>query len=217
MHIIQTLKSNPIHHPCQYLKKSLRWRHNGRDSVSNHQPRDCLLNLLFRHRSKKTSKLGVTGLCVGNHRNRWIPCTYGQYRVTCFHLMTSSCITALPRSTLYYELRMDSWCSFIQSMNIRCPKYFRKSGPYHCCWWLCSVSSLGTSKHGIDYIYLVYHRLSQGWMWAASCLPIFSTDECKMYLPFIKWYFTKMLKNGPRNCFMLQRCQQTGACNYRES
>ena len=27
--------------------------HNGRDSVSNHQPHDCLLNRLFRRRSKK--------------------------------------------------------------------------------------------------------------------------------------------------------------------
>ena len=45
---------------------SLRWRHNGRDSVSNHQPHDCLLNRLFRLRSKKTSKLRVTGLCAGN-------------------------------------------------------------------------------------------------------------------------------------------------------
>ena len=44
----------------------LRWRHNERDSVSNHQPHHCLLNRLFRHRSKKTSKLRVTGLCVGN-------------------------------------------------------------------------------------------------------------------------------------------------------
>ena len=44
----------------------LLWRHYGRDSVSNHQPHDCLLNRLFRHRSKKTSKLRVTGLCVGN-------------------------------------------------------------------------------------------------------------------------------------------------------
>ena len=44
----------------------LRWRHNGRDSVSNHQPHDCLLHRLFRRRSKKTSKLRVTGLCVGN-------------------------------------------------------------------------------------------------------------------------------------------------------
>ena len=45
---------------------ALRWRHNGHDGVSNHQPRDCLLNRLFRRRSKKTSKLRVTGLCAGN-------------------------------------------------------------------------------------------------------------------------------------------------------
>ena len=44
----------------------LRWRQNGRDSVSNHQTHDCLLNRLFRRRSKKTSKLRVTGLCAGN-------------------------------------------------------------------------------------------------------------------------------------------------------
>ena len=46
--------------------KSLQWRHNGRDSVSNHQPHHCLLNRLFRRRSKKTWKLRVTGLCVGS-------------------------------------------------------------------------------------------------------------------------------------------------------
>ena len=45
---------------------SLRWRHNERDTVSNHQPHDCLLNRLFRRRSKKTAKLRVTGLCEGN-------------------------------------------------------------------------------------------------------------------------------------------------------
>ena len=45
---------------------TLPWRHNDHDSVSNHQPHGCLLNRLFRRRSKKTSKLRVTGLCVGN-------------------------------------------------------------------------------------------------------------------------------------------------------
>ena len=45
---------------------TLQWRHNGHDSVSNRQPYDCLLNRLFRRRSKKTSKLRVTGLCTGN-------------------------------------------------------------------------------------------------------------------------------------------------------
>ena len=46
--------------------KILRWHHNGHESVSNHQPHDCLLNHLFRRRWKKTSKLRVTGLCVRN-------------------------------------------------------------------------------------------------------------------------------------------------------
>ena len=45
---------------------TLHWRHNGHGSISNHQPHDCLLNRLFRRRSKKTSKLRVTGLCAGN-------------------------------------------------------------------------------------------------------------------------------------------------------
>ena len=48
------------------VKWSLQWRHNGCDTVSNHQPHDCLLNRLFRCRSKKASKLRVTGLCAGN-------------------------------------------------------------------------------------------------------------------------------------------------------
>ena len=50
---------------------SLQWRHNGRGSVSNHQPHHCLLNRWFRRRSKKTSKLSVAGLRVG----MWIPRT----------------------------------------------------------------------------------------------------------------------------------------------
>ena len=45
---------------------TLQWRHNGLDGFSNHQPHDCLLNRLFRCRSKKKSKLCVTGLCEGN-------------------------------------------------------------------------------------------------------------------------------------------------------
>ena len=45
---------------------ALRWRHNERDGVSNHQPYDCLPNRLFRRRSKETWKLRVTGLCVRN-------------------------------------------------------------------------------------------------------------------------------------------------------
>ena len=59
-------------HPYQEIPQpsvteiTLLWPHNGPDGVSNHQPHECLLNRLFGHRSKKTSKLRVTGLCVGN-------------------------------------------------------------------------------------------------------------------------------------------------------
>ena len=45
---------------------TLQWRHNERDGVPNHRYLECLLKRLFRRRSKKTSKLRVTGLCQGN-------------------------------------------------------------------------------------------------------------------------------------------------------
>ena len=48
------------------MTHTLQWRHNGRNSVSNRQPHDCLLNGLFSRRSNKTSKLRVTGRCAGN-------------------------------------------------------------------------------------------------------------------------------------------------------
>ena len=47
-------------------KSTLQWCHNGHEGISNHQPRHCLLNHLFRRRSKKISKFRVTGLCAGN-------------------------------------------------------------------------------------------------------------------------------------------------------
>ena len=77
----------------------LHWRHHDNDhgGVSNHQPHGCLLNRLFRRRSKKTSKLRVTGHCAGNHRDRWIPCTKGQLRGKCFYLMTSSWLQQVSR------------------------------------------------------------------------------------------------------------------------
>ena len=48
------------------ISSALQWPHNGHDGVSNHQPHHYLLNRVFRRRSKKTSKLRVTGLCAGN-------------------------------------------------------------------------------------------------------------------------------------------------------
>ena len=47
-------------------EEPLQSHHNEPGGVSSHQPRDCLLSRLIRRRSKKTSKLRVTGLCAGN-------------------------------------------------------------------------------------------------------------------------------------------------------
>ena len=62
------IKNNPFFPENTIAMKlySLQWRHNGRDGVSNHQVRDYLLNRFLKRRSKKTSKLRVTGLCAGN-------------------------------------------------------------------------------------------------------------------------------------------------------
>ena len=49
----------------------LQWYHMIH-GVSNHWQLSCLFNHLFRHRSKKTSKCRVTGLCEGN-----LPATAG--------------------------------------------------------------------------------------------------------------------------------------------
>ena len=53
---------------------TLQWRYNERDGVSNRRLLDFLHNRLFRRRSKKTSKLCVTGLCEGNPSvTGWFP------------------------------------------------------------------------------------------------------------------------------------------------
>ena len=74
MHSLQSFKTRPMNRSVDGTKcfmtpipcYTLQWCHNGLDSISNHQPHDCLLKRLFRRRSKKTSKLRDTGLCVEN-------------------------------------------------------------------------------------------------------------------------------------------------------
>ena len=65
---------------CQFMllsprasRDSLQWRHNERYGVWNHQRLDCLLKRLFRRRSKKTSKLRVTGVWGEFTGYQWIP------------------------------------------------------------------------------------------------------------------------------------------------
>ena len=70
--VTDCVNSKPLINSISYDKlsteKPLQWRHNERNGVSTRRRLDCLLNRLFRRRSKKASKLRVTGLCMGNHR-----------------------------------------------------------------------------------------------------------------------------------------------------
>ena len=62
VHVQCILHSSLFHE----LNITLHWCHNESDGVSNHRRLGCLLKRLFRRRrSKKTSKLRLTGLCEG--------------------------------------------------------------------------------------------------------------------------------------------------------
>ena len=64
-----------LNHAESFSRNTLQWRHNGCDGVSNHQPHDCLLNCLFRRRSKNTKAPCHWPLCGEFTGDRWIPCT----------------------------------------------------------------------------------------------------------------------------------------------
>ena len=55
-------------HDAHVTSLLLLWRHNDRNSVSNHRRRYCLLNRLFIRRSKKTSKHASLAFVRGIHR-----------------------------------------------------------------------------------------------------------------------------------------------------
>ena len=71
---------------------SLQWRHNELDGVTHHRRLGCLLDRLFRRRSKKTSQLRVTVLCEGNSPvNGEFPAQKASNAEKRFHFLTSSC------------------------------------------------------------------------------------------------------------------------------
>ena len=112
------------------INTPLQWRHNDHDGVSNYQPHDCLLNRLFRRRSKKT---------VPRH---WPWCgeftgigEFPAQREKCFHVMTSSCgLLCLVSLWLPYEFRRD-FCDLFNHIRQGC---FTGTGTivrFFQCWW----------------------------------------------------------------------------------
>ena len=79
-------------HACilLYYDRTLRWRHNDNDGVSNHHHHGCLLNVYSDADQRKHQSSASLAFVWGIHRDRWIPRRKGQLRGKCFHLMTSS-------------------------------------------------------------------------------------------------------------------------------
>ena len=153
---------------------SLRRRHNGRVGVSNHQPHDCLLNRLFRRRSKKSSKLRITGLCAGNS-----PVTgdFPAQKVSnaenvsicgkCFHLMTSSCELSVASVHLN---KYNSKCTERPFLTIRIfdtsynMKTVLKSQRHVCKWnFLQMLSQAETFQCSKSYLCLFFRFLYNLW------------------------------------------------------
>ena len=99
---------------------SLHLRHNDHDALSNHQPHSCLLNYLFRRRSKKTSKLRVTGLCVGN--SPWPVNSPHKWPVT------RKIFSPVTRAS-YAENVSIWWCHHVKSLWPCDPNWWPSTGP----------------------------------------------------------------------------------------
>ena len=134
---------------------TLQLRHNGRDDVSNHQPQHCLLNRLFRRRSKKASKLHVTGHGAGNSPvTGEFPAKMASNAEKSFHLMTSSWHGQFPPKYWRYDSPM--WARCTMSLRIKNLVYVPRTALLYCiqyratldlvrarcdCSFMCEVAS----------------------------------------------------------------------------
>ena len=111
----------------------------------NHHPHHCLLTRLFGSRSKKISKLRVTGLCAGNSPLTgefpaqmasnaenvyiWWRHNGNGYAIDCQ-------LDELPICMIYlsmWSLRATWYCDFVRPPGSACQRGFRSvaSNPYH--------------------------------------------------------------------------------------
>ena len=122
--IIWNTYSVMARHRCEKISPpfwnriTLQWRHNERNGVSNYRRLHCLLNCWFKRRSKKTPKLRVTGLCAGSAADQWIPCTKGQLRGKCFHLMASSSMAVMQYTG--YVIWLIMWRNSHTNISLAC-------------------------------------------------------------------------------------------------
>ena len=132
-------------HARAFLGSSLQWHHNERDGVSNHQPHDCLLNRLFRRRSKKTSKLRVTGLCAGNSpgTDEFPAQMASTAENVLFDDVIMFCYVLMPAHSSHQNLPVSRHTNIVQ--------YYKKNQIR-----ILTLTSIPARKHDVTYMW-VYH------------------------------------------------------------
>ena len=170
-------------------QSTLQWRHNGRNGVSNHQPHDCLLNRLCRRRSKKISKIRVTGICMGNS-----PVT-GEFR-KCFQLMTSSWYLTSSgwTSSAFRGIVLYGWIydnpMFCHDINL---VTFLSEG--HIVAWRDTVNTVWWRFNAVQYI-MILHDGDIKW------------KHFPRYWPFVRGIHTKT-SDAERWCFLWSASELT--------
>ena len=116
---------------------SLQWRHNGCDGISNHQPDDYLLNCVFRRRSKKTSKLRLTGFWSVNppHKKLVMQKMFPFNDVNMFNSDTiCSRMKSIQSDVIFTEI---SVISFTDKVNLVLGQRLVPSNLYYKCTLVC--------------------------------------------------------------------------------
>ena len=150
-------KTFPCYNVIITIVSSLQWHHIDRDGVSNHQPHICLLNRLFRHRSK----LRITGPCAGNS-----PVTGGFPAQTasgaenvsiwwCHHVLILEYFPLQPVQNLNFD--SGQWMNVFFDFKFQCSAkvtgwnfYVKKPGKFYACVW--RIVSKEGDKHTIKLI-----------------------------------------------------------------
>ena len=97
-----------------HCNRSLQRRHNEHNGVANHRRFDCLPSRLFRRRSKKISKLRVSGLCEGNPGNPPVTGGFPSRRASNAEILPIYDVTMYPS----VQLILGEHCSFVTSLSI---------------------------------------------------------------------------------------------------
>ena len=197
---------------------ALQWRHNGRDSVSNHLPHQCL----FRRRSKKTSKLRVTGLCAGNSpetgefptqmaNNAENVSIWWRHHGACYSVIITRS-AAIKRNISSASLNdiIRSWkgnCESRQSEQLR-RKYIELCEQHHVCYGLAPFRAYGISRLSDDHIWVPYIYGTGTWRVSVSVVPI----PHMSYWSYVCW-FAELGHRGDHSGYGLSQWQTTLQCN----